>query len=538
LDILITGVELDRLEHILVNYGKVKEVGKSFGIIKFVPFGETEDMDIAIPRTEIKKGEGYTGFEVTSDHTLPIESDLKRRDFTINSIAQDSNGNIIDPFGGVEDIKNKIIRATNEKTFEDDALRMIRSVQFSARFGFTIEPNTMAMIKKNASKIKEISSERYMIEFDKILKKGDIQMGMDILIDSGLFKEMFGFNYVGDRDFSKVKTMADLLYKLIGGIGPVAHSFIKKFLTNQSTILNQIKALELQEELMGDKLEDRKTVQKILNISSDIEESGLLKDDVKSIIKTFRNGTYPLNIKDLKINGNDLMSMGFSKEQIGKSLSLIMQAILSDKIPNKKEDIINFVEISNKSEVSDEEKNEQNKDVPPDSIYAINETRKIVKNLLFESFLDKSDDYKKWKKKNVTLRGVSNNPGEYNGVGSITLGDGFYTAHLGNKDMARKYGTVYYVVNGRPVNPLVFNNTNESEIWFQRNLYFKNFKDGSKFLESVDDATFQYLGNTCVLKTNKDVEYFMKTNFFENFLKIDTDLFDIYFNQNVTHPMI
>lgn len=67
---------------------------------------------------------------------------------------------------------------------------------------------------------------------------------------------------------------------------------------------------------------------------------------------------------------------------------------------------------------------------------------------------------------------------------------------------------------------------------------FKNFKDGSKFLKSVDDATFQYLGNTCVLKTNKDVEYFMKTNFFENFLKIDTDFFDIYFNQNVTHPMI
>ena len=67
LDILITGVSLDRLEHILINHGKVKEVGKSFGIIKFVPKDETEEIDIAIPRTERKISTGYQGFEVTSD---------------------------------------------------------------------------------------------------------------------------------------------------------------------------------------------------------------------------------------------------------------------------------------------------------------------------------------------------------------------------------------------------------------------------------------------------------------------------------------
>ena len=85
------------------------------------------------------------------------------------------------------------------------------------------------------------------------------------------------------------------------------------------------------------------------------------------------------------------------------------------------------------------------------------ELRRYIRVVLSESFsLDSMGDYKKWKRKNVTLRGVSNTPGEYNGVGSISLGDGLYTAHLGNKEMARKYGKVYFVVNGRPKNPIVF----------------------------------------------------------------------------------
>lgn len=265
LDILITGVPLDRLGQILINHGKVNDVGKSFGIIKFVPFGKAEDIDIAIPRTEKSTGTGYQGFEVTSDHTLPIEADLFRRDITINSLAQDSEGNIIDPFNGLEDLKNKIIRVTNEKSFGDDPLRMIRCIQFSARFDFTIEPNTMALIKINAHKIKEISPERYLIEFDKIIKKGSPQIGMDILIDSGLFKEMFGFDYAGDNDFGKVQTMADLIYKLFEDSGQLVSSFYKKKLKGENDSENQIKALELQERLTGDKLEDRKNHSK--NIS-------------------------------------------------------------------------------------------------------------------------------------------------------------------------------------------------------------------------------------------------------------------------------
>ena len=468
LDILITGVPLDRLEHILINYGKVKEVGKSFGIIKFIPFGQKEEIDIAIPRTEKKKenGSGYKGFDIKSDHTLPVETDLQRRDFTINSIAQDSKGNVIDPFNGREDLKNKIIRATSEQAFGDDPVRMLRAVQFAARFGFKIEPNTMALIQKNANKIKEEPAERYITEFDKIIKKGDIQYGFNLLLETGLLKIMLGFDYAGNKDFSKVKTLADFLYKLVENSNVDIVSFIKKTFIKDIVVLNQIKALELQEELIGDKLEDRKTVQKILNLSPNIQESGLLNDNVKSIIKTFINGTYPLNTKDLEINGNDLMDMGFKKEQIGNNLSLIMKSILSDKIPNKKEDIIKFLETNKEQEQLKEKPEDNNKDVPPDSIYAINETRKIVRNFLFENFLDKSDDYKKWKRKNVTLRGIKEfgKPNEVHG----SYGDGLYTVPLSNKAMAKQYGELYYVVNAIPKNPKIVDSINGAELLRQK----------------------------------------------------------------------
>jgi tRNA nucleotidyltransferase/poly(A) polymerase len=529
LDILVTGVPLERLEHILLNYGKVKEVGKSFGIIKFIPFGETEEIDVAIPRTENKKeaGTGYKGFDVKSDHTLPVEVDLERRDFTMNSIAEDSDGNVIDPFGGKEDLKNKIIRATSEVAFGDDPVRMLRAVQFASRFGFTIEPNTMAMIKKNASRIKEEPPERYITEFDKILKKGNVQMGMDILIESGLFKEIMGFDYVGDKDFSKVKTMADLLYKLVENSNVDIVSFIKKHLINEIVVLNQIKSLELQKKLTGDKYEDRKLVQTILNLSPNIEQSGLLSDDLKSVIKQFKDGIYPLKTTDLEFNGDDLKLMGFEKEQIGKNLSMIMKAILNDDIPNKKEDIANFVKKMNEPKTSSEKKDEDNKDVSPDSINAINEVRKIIRNVLIESVSDKSDDYKKWKRKNVTIRGISKAPGEYNGVGSITLGDGFYTAHLGNKDMARKYGTVYFVVNGRPKNPLVFNNTNESEIWLQRNLYFKNFKDMRDFNKhtTIEDEV-QKMGYDGIEIKGREMVNYKPENVL--YFKTENELMDYY----------
>ena len=169
-DFVVTGLSLEDISRILSPLGKVDQVGAAFGVV--IAKIDGEDFDIAIPRTgETKTGDGHGDFDVTTDPNASVESDLQRRDFTINAMAKDSEGNIIDQFGGVEDLKNKIIRAVGEpeERFNEDPLRMLRALQFAVRFGFTIEPKTAAAIKKLSAKFKTISEERILGEFKKAI---------------------------------------------------------------------------------------------------------------------------------------------------------------------------------------------------------------------------------------------------------------------------------------------------------------------------------------------------------------------------------
>lgn len=130
---------------------------------------------------------GKEGYEVTTyrvdgsytDHRRPdsveftanLEEDLKRRDFTINAMAYSHAKGIIDLFGGMEDLKKRVIRAVGkpEERFDEDALRVLRAVRFAAQLGFDIEEGTRAAIMEKASFLKDISAERKRVELDKLL---------------------------------------------------------------------------------------------------------------------------------------------------------------------------------------------------------------------------------------------------------------------------------------------------------------------------------------------------------------------------------
>jgi len=119
--LLITNLEVNKIVEILNCHGKVNVVGKSFGIFKFREHNsQTDDyFDIAIPRKEIKKGK-HDSFDLSCDPLLPIEQYLRRKDFTMNAIAQDViSGEIIDPFDGQLDIYNKRIRIISSNSFEE-----------------------------------------------------------------------------------------------------------------------------------------------------------------------------------------------------------------------------------------------------------------------------------------------------------------------------------------------------------------------------------------------------------------------------------
>jgi putative nucleotidyltransferase with HDIG domain len=174
-DYLVTGIPLEELCSFLCRFGKVDLVGKSFGVIKFSPsrkFNGEQIFDVAIPRKEISTGVGHKDFKVEYDHNLKVEDDLNRRDFTINAMAEDlSTGKLVDPLDGRKDIKKRLIRITHPGSFKEDPLRMLRAIQFSARFEFELEENTFKSLKENVELIATISAERIQEELNKLLLK-------------------------------------------------------------------------------------------------------------------------------------------------------------------------------------------------------------------------------------------------------------------------------------------------------------------------------------------------------------------------------
>jgi len=193
-DYLVTGIPYDDLTSILRTHGRVDLVGRSFGVIKFTQPRNHESFtfDITLPRREHSTGQGHKDFAVAFDPNLPVEEDLIRRDFTINAMAIDlGSDQLIDPLGGMADLQNCRLRMTSVDSFREDPLRMLRAIQFAARFEFEIERETFAAMAANAGLIKTVSAERIAEELSKLLTLADRpSQGFRLMKDVGLLREI------------------------------------------------------------------------------------------------------------------------------------------------------------------------------------------------------------------------------------------------------------------------------------------------------------------------------------------------------------
>jgi tRNA nucleotidyltransferase/poly(A) polymerase len=211
-------------------------VGMSFPVFLHPVTGA----EYALARTERKTGFGYTGFAVTFDPSITIESDLMRRDLTINSIAEDEDGNLVDPFGGQEDLKNGILRHTSE-AFADDPLRVIRLARFAARFeSFTIAPETVALARKivKSGEMEALSQERYWAEIEKVfatprhvLRFFEVLHRFGVMDDVSFFATLFYstavFWYAAGLETDKVAEEDKLVAFVALASKPLAFEFIK-----------------------------------------------------------------------------------------------------------------------------------------------------------------------------------------------------------------------------------------------------------------------------------------------------------------------
>jgi tRNA nucleotidyltransferase (CCA-adding enzyme) len=187
-DLLVTDVPQETLTRFLRRYGRVQLTGRAFGVIKFLPHRwHGPPIDIALPRTEVSTGIGHRDFVVSFDHTLPIEVDLSRRDFTINAMALDlANGHLIDPFGGRTDLAQRLLRQVSAAAFPEDPLRMLRGVQLATRFDLYVEARTREAMCVHAPAITTVAAERIAEELRKLFQATTPSRGFLLMREAGL----------------------------------------------------------------------------------------------------------------------------------------------------------------------------------------------------------------------------------------------------------------------------------------------------------------------------------------------------------------
>ena len=186
--VLGSGIEIARKAARKINPGIKVSIFKNFGTAMF----KSDEYEIEFVGARKESYDRGSRKPVVEDGTL--EDDQKRRDFTINALAISINketfGEFLDPFGGIDDLKKKIIRTplAPDKTFSDDPLRMMRAVRFATQLNFTIEENTFNSIKENAERIRIVSYERIVTELNKIIMCDHPSKGFILLEKSGLLK--------------------------------------------------------------------------------------------------------------------------------------------------------------------------------------------------------------------------------------------------------------------------------------------------------------------------------------------------------------
>jgi tRNA nucleotidyltransferase (CCA-adding enzyme) len=183
-DIEVFGIPGDRLRTLLEGFGRVEAVGESFQVYKL------GDIDVSLPRRDSKAGRGHKGFAVVGDPGMSIEEAARRRDFTINAMSWDPlTDEYFDPFHGQEDLAQRRLRMVDPQTFPDDSLRVLRAVQFAARFELLLDEETGALCR--TIPLDDLPAERIWGEIEKLLFAPQPSIGFALAMDLGAIAALF-----------------------------------------------------------------------------------------------------------------------------------------------------------------------------------------------------------------------------------------------------------------------------------------------------------------------------------------------------------
>lgn len=336
------------------------------------------------------------------EFTDDITKDLSRRDFRMNAIAYNPTRGFVDPFDGIRDIKNKVIQTVGKpgERFREDYLRMLRAIRFEYQLGFELEPYVLYEVEENAHLLKNIAKERIQSELNKILLCENVYF-INRLSDTGILKyihpELMKLTRVEQNNpyhihnvwFHTIKTIENVDNELYLKLAAWLHDIGKKDTkTTDSKGIDHFyghdkKSVEISEHILKDLRYDNKTIEKVLtlirfhdrqvepNLKSvkrflnkiggyelfrdwaELRWADMLAQNPKHLKERARDLTLiecmakeiietkqPIEIKDLDINGNDLIKLGYRGAEIGLELRRLLEVVIETPYFNTKDKLI------------------------------------------------------------------------------------------------------------------------------------------------------------------------------------------------------
>lgn len=290
-----------------------------------------------------------------------LKEDLKRRDFTINALAMNAQGEIIDLFAGMADLQQQQIRAVGVAAdrFHEDALRMLRAVRFQAQLNFTIEKQTLAGIKTNAALLSHIATERIREEFIKLMEGSNRQAGLISLYQTQLYCFCPG---LATYDFPKILQFAAgqitdeaTVWSFLAYLGKLKRAQVRPFLRQWKVANNNIKlvqaAIELLDNYQGSNWQLYIAGQAATAIAAQVLRLTCQQELAEQLIEQYQD--LPLKSShQLAINGQQIMQvLNLSPgPQIGQYLKQIQQAIVAGQLVNDYQTIVNYLKNNNLSD--------------------------------------------------------------------------------------------------------------------------------------------------------------------------------------------
>lgn len=284
--------------------------------------------------------------------TDKLSGDLSRRDFTINAIAYNPIKGYVDLFNGREDIKNKIIRGVGipAKRFQEDALRMMRAVRFSAQLDFSIEENTLIALKENAPLIKNISIERTREEFFKLILS-DHNERLDILLNSGMTEYFLPEILNKSFDYGKINTLSrDITLRLAYIFYGIDFSIVNKIMKRLKTDNRSLSIVTTLVKYSDYNITDPYSMRKLINLTQGhtpvlIELMGALRNSSMEKETEMYNKVKNdcCSLKSLNITGKDLINIGITGKAVGQALNRALDYVMKEPDKNNKDILLNYI---------------------------------------------------------------------------------------------------------------------------------------------------------------------------------------------------